>query len=254
MTRSDRSHTSLALAVTTGLLVLLSACGVDAGPAASGLPGPVDPTTTTLPDCPDDGVGTGGAIGSGNPDLACKAPTPPDPGPTTPDPDPNPDPDPTSTTIGGSDPDEDAYVEAMIESLAKGSDADLAISPDQAACIGPEWVDRIGVQEMSDAGIAPDDLLDGDVTEQLKDVIDRTLAEDLVGVMSDCGFDAEQVIIDGIVKGADLSPEEADCFVGRLPDGFGEQLLIVGLDGGTGGLDADPDLGDAIRDTATACQ
>ena len=257
MSRSDRSSAGLLLVLAVTLVALLGACGVDTGNSGA-LAAGSGSGTTTVP-CKEDpgGGGTGGIIGSGDGDPAC-TPTSPTtaPGPTTttrPPTTTEPDRTTTTTSGNGTEPDEQSYVDAMVESLGSPSDGDLLITRSQAECIGPQWVEIIGAQDMFDAGIEPDDLIGTDVTEQLKDVIDRSMADQLVSVMADCDFDTQNVIIDGIAKGADLTPDQADCFAGKIPDGFGERLLVVALDEGAQGLDNDPNLSKTLTDAADAC-
>lgn len=229
--------------------LVLGSCGIEA--SETNASGPIAPTTTVDCSASDDGgSGTGGTVGSGDIDPACTdAPTPPT------EPDPEPDPEPTTTTEPP-EPDVDvaAYEDAMVQSLFSSEELGLPVDEDQAVCIGPQWVESIGAENMADFGLEPEDLIDGDVSDAFEELIDLPVAQDMVQTLNDCEVDVTGALVDDIASDAGLTDEQAACFADELPDGFIEEILAISLADGRDALDADPDLAEPISDAALACR
>lgn len=248
-----RSHPRTGLVMAVAAVCLLGACGVDIDDSASGLgTGPGATTSTTIECEPGETGGdgsTGGTIGSDGADPNCTpgttTGTEPDATTTTSEPE--------TTTTTETEDDEDAYVESMNEALRKSEAIGFPITTDVAECAAPTWVDILGVDNLIDAGVEPEDLVGKDISEEIQSIIDRSDATELVEALVDCGFDVDTTIIGGIAEEGGLTDEQADCFADALPDGFATKLLAVSIAEGTDGLDADPDLADTIKLAAAGC-
>jgi len=228
------------------------ACGVEAQDGATTV-GAVEPdTSTTAPKvpCGDEGGSTaGGAIG-GDEAPGCSPDPSPDPQVTTTTED---EPVETTTTIDEGGGDEQAYVDALTSQL-RDDDTFGDLSADQATCIAGGWVDALGADDLSAAGIDPDDLVSGDIREDLGDVLDEGTATEMISALGDCGVDVDQLLADQLRSGGSVPADKVDCIIGALPDGYVEQLLATSLSGGRDALDADPTLKEPLIDAAKSCR
>lgn len=136
----------------------------------------------------------------------------------------------TTTTEDGPDPspggDEQAYVDAMVESLESDFDETTTL------CVSEGLVAEIGVDRFESAGVSPEDIADGDPFVDLG--LDEGTAENLYDVMDDCTGGLLDVIL------ADLDAETADCVKNAVSEEDIRQVfldLFQGIDGTDGALD-----------------
>ena len=243
----SRSARSLARTAPIAALLVLAACGVEATTpqAISSGSGVGIPTTTTVPCSPEDsGGGTGGAVGSSDP--ACVDTDAPKPPKTTTSS--------TSTTTTEPGPDEQAYIDAMERALDGDQSLGLSSDGDEAACAAPRWIDALQAERLADAGLEPSDLVRSDLSEEFQRIIDLDEATEMVSALTDCGVDLKTTLAGAMADGALLDSDQRACFIGKLPDGFIENLLAVSLADGRQALDADPAFSDPITDAASACR
>lgn len=156
-------------------------------------------------------------------------------------------PEPTTTTER--DDDADAYADGLALGLTLGDedDGEFVLSPDEAECVAPEWIDIIGVDTLNDAGVSPADLEDPDY--QFSDLgLDADTGGDLIDVFGDCDLD----IIGEFrtILGADLDDEQAACLADELDDELARQFLIEALVQ----IDLSVELDDELARIDSVCQ
>ncbi|MGK2930880.1 MAG: hypothetical protein ACSLFO_15045 [Acidimicrobiales bacterium] len=140
------------------------------------------------------------------------------------------------------------YVGALAESLATEDIADdLSFAGDEARCVSVEAAEVIGIERLDAVG-EPDVVTDATETdlsvfELTQGELDRISASFL-----DCVDDAEQLLRETFLDGAQVDGEQAQC-VAELVD---RDLLIRILSAGFGGQDPETALGD-IQDDFLAC-
>lgn len=140
------------------------------------------------------------------------------------------------------------YVGALAESLATEDIADdLPFAGDEARCVSVEAAEVIGIERLDAVG-EPDVVTDATETdlsvfELTQGELDRISASFL-----DCVDDAEQLLRETFLDGAQVDGEQAQC-VAELVD---RDLLIRILSAGFGGQDPETALGD-IQDDFLAC-
>lgn len=195
-------------------------------------------TTSTLPACPE-GNDTGGAIGTNDDPTACAKP---DRVTTT-----------TTEPTPGSGDDEAAYVEAMAASAKASQDLGIPMSDDEATCIGEKWVDTLGVSEIANTGVEPDELASGELSELFGDLIGRGEAKELVSALTDCGLDLERAFAKEIGSASGASKEQVACILDAFPEGYIEKIMAITLADGSGALDSEPGLSDPITEAVNGC-
>lgn len=248
------------LATALVLAFFLAACGIDAtdGAASSfgdGSPTPGPTTTTPLPPCDDtEGGDTGGTVGVDDEPPTCSEPsdttnptTPTDETTTT-------EPYTTTPATDGGPTDAVAYVEALADSLAGSEDLGAPVSVEEAECIAPLWVDTLDPAALADLGISPEDLADGDISTELDAVIGRPEATEMVAALTGCGIDLQESIIEEIGTENELTDEQLQCIVDALPEGYIDELVIIGLAEGSDALEDDPALAEPLTDALIGCQ
>lgn len=254
----------LATAVLLGLGS--AACGVEVSASGGGGSDPTDPSTTIPVPCApeppsdDDGGGdTGGSVGGGG--DATEPDCVPEPSPTT-EPTPTTEPeDPTTTTTTTTEPDEpdpdpgdeQAYVDAIADSIAGGDTGDLRLTDEQAGCLAPGWLDAIGLTALVDAGIEPEDLRSGDLADDLQELLDRDQAAEMVASFDRCGVDLDELFLNSLVADGERPEEEIRCLVDALPEGYVDELLTISLADGDEALDEDPALAETLTDAYARC-
>lgn len=247
--------------VALALLVAVTgaACGVEASDAGLAGPGPgpaAEPGDTPLPPCaPDEGGGTGGAIGLDDLDPTCEQPDEPET--TTTEAGPDEDPDTTTTT----EPDDDeqqgspdqVYLDAMIESLQEGESDDLSFTDAEAECLAPLWLETITVDAFREADITPEDLASDTTDVDLEPLLDQDQGIEMVEAFGTCGIDLEQIFLDGLTGEGSIEAGQVACLADALPDGYVDRLFAITFSDGDEALDADPELAETLTDAFVGC-
>ncbi|HEX2575410.1 MAG TPA: hypothetical protein VHK88_03615, partial [Aquihabitans sp.] len=233
-----------------------AACGVDSSDTDDAAP-VVPPTTAPCTPPGESDGSTGGAVGADDDELPpcdeggdTSTTTEADEPTTTTEPEDEPtEEEPTEDAP----PDEDAYVESMVAALEGREDFGLPMDREQAECIGPRWIDALGVERMAEAGLDPEGLDGEDPDGVFDELVGRPEASDMVDALTDCGLDLERAFFEGLSDDGSIRADQVDCLVDALPDGTVEQILVVSLADGEEGLDAEPGLGDPLTEAAAAC-
>ena len=163
------------------------------------------------------------------------------------------------TACGGDDSDDaveetqtsdelEPYVDALAETMATDDIADdFTFGGDDARCVAVDAAEVIGIERLEDVG-DPDAV--SEATETDLAVFELTQAEldQISASFLDCVDDAEEVLRETFLEGAQLEGEQADC-VAELVD---RPLLIRILSAGFGGQDPETALAD-IQDDFLDC-
>ncbi len=140
------------------------------------------------------------------------------------------------------------YVGALAESLATDDIADdLSFAGDEARCVSVEAAEVIGIERLEAAG-DPDAVTDATETDLSVFELTQGELDQISASFLDCVDDAEQLLRETFLDGAQVDGEQAEC-VAELVD---RDLLIRILSAGFGGQDPETALGD-IQDDFLAC-
>ena len=120
-----------------------------------------------------------------------------------------------TTTRPAIDPDsieggEQAYVDALVAAYLNDPTSSPLEDEEQASCLARSWVGILGIDRLTGAGLAPDQITSGD--QLLADVEPtREEAEAMVRGMADCTIDVREVIIRSLDAVIDLSSQQEQC-------------------------------------------
>jgi hypothetical protein len=131
----------------------------------------------------------------------------------------------TTAAAGPEDLSEEGYVDAFLEA-DRLEDAPL----DQRRCIAEGLVQAIGVDELRAAGVTPSSIEDG--SKGLRALtIDRPLAEELVDVYPECGYDLARQMVVGFAGVAHGDPEVRACLETEVSDEVARELAVLMFQG-----------------------
>lgn len=159
-----------------------------------------------------------------------------------------------ATTTTGDGPSEgggdvDAYAENLAVGLASADEesGELVLSTDESECVAPEWVDLIGVDTLTGADVAPEDLADPDF--QFSDLgLDPETGGDMIDAFDGCDVDIIDEFFETLSVG--LDEEQVDCLADELGDDSARQFLIEALVQ----TDLSAELNDELERIDSACQ
>jgi hypothetical protein len=157
---------------------------------------------------------------------------------------------------GGADVSEEAqpYVDAMVQGMTStDEESDLQLSPEQAECLAPRWVETIGVDRLQDAGIEPDDF----ASDADPDLSAMDLSEDegneLYDAFGACDIDLKAEFIRSFTAEQELSEEDADCLVDAFSDDFLRRIMVITLIEGEEALDQNEELTGELLSVFSEC-
>ncbi len=149
--------------------------------------------------------------------------------------------------------DRDAYVEALVGTF---DDEDEEIfGPGKAECIANGFIDVIGMDNIEESGLSPQEFAEGDGTDFPPALgLDEDKANDLYDVFGECDIDLVETLVDLYGSMGELTPEQETCVTDILTednlrtsfvaDFLGEDLEDDPLDevGTCMGFDDDPSI------------
>ena len=145
---------------------------------------------------------------------------------------------------GGDDvsADEQPYVDAVIDNFRTADEDELRLTDEQAECVGPKWIDTIGVERMEEAGLEPSDIS----SDSESDIAELGLSEEEGGELYDafgaCDVDLEALFVDSLAADQDLTDEDRECLADNFDDDFLRRIIIVSLTQGDDALEDDEEL------------
>lgn len=140
------------------------------------------------------------------------------------------------------------YVSALAETMATDDVADdFSFTGDDVRCVAIEAAEVIGLERLEEVG-DPDAVRDATETDLSVFELGQAELDQVSASFLDCVDDAEQILRDTFLEGAQLEGEQAEC-VADLVD---RDLLIRILSAGFGGQDPETALAD-IQDDFLAC-
>jgi len=155
-------------------------------------------------------------------------------------------------TACGGDDDDDAggdvsaeaqpYVDAMVASSQQQEEGELSLSPEQAECVAPKWIDTIGVERLEEAGMTPEDLSE----DGMDDLDTLELSEDdgaeLYDAFGTCDVDVKDLFLESLASDSDLTDEDRACLDENFGDDLLKRIMITSLTQGDDALDEDQEL------------
>lgn len=132
---------------------------------------------------------------------------------------------------GGETGDRQAYIDAIAASLS-GDESLNPFTADQADCLGNGYVDTIGLDEITSAGVTPEEFGQGSGFGGKLDIDEKT-ANALYDTYSDCDIDLSKVFKDvaASISGKPLNPEEEACIDRTLTDDALRTSFVADLRG-----------------------
>jgi hypothetical protein len=148
---------------------------------------------------------------------------------------------------------EQPYVDAMIENFRSGDADELTLTDEQAECVGPKWIDTIGVERLEEAGLEPSDI----ASDSESDISELGLSEDEGGELYDafgaCDVDLQALFIDSLAADEDLTDEDRQCLVDNFDEDFLRRILVLTLTQGDDALEGDEELTGELFDVFSEC-
>lgn len=132
----------------------------------------------------------------------------------------------TTTSDDEAEGSEADYVEAIATSLGTSDESGLVVTPEEADCVAPEWVDVIGVDTFVDAGVAPADVAEDTFTpDELGLDVDQGL--ELIDAFEGCDVDVYAQYFDVLSEG--LDDTQKACLEGEFDQELSRQFLAEAL-------------------------
>ncbi len=134
------------------------------------------------------------------------------------------------------------YVKAMAASLSKSqNDGDLQMTPEQADCIAPRWVDTIGVDRFKEAGVTPEAIEKDDNATDFKEfTLTKPEAEVMYDAFGQCNVNLRELMLESMAGDAETPEAVRKCMEGVLTDEAIKKLMIMGLTEGDEATVDDP--------------
>ena len=108
-----------------------------------------------------------------------------------------------AVACGGEDgPNRQAYVDEAVVWIQEDDD-EVEVTDAQAACLAEAIVDAVGVDQLDDAGVSPEDLRSMEMLSDVGIELSSSSVEDLSGRISGCDIDVSGTFIDAMT--AELS-------------------------------------------------
>ena len=144
---------------------------------------------------------------------------------------------------------EQPYVDALVKNLSKkgtGSD-DIPVSKAQSECLAPRWVDTIGVERFTKAGVKPADIAkDSDQMDFEGITFTEAEATRMYDAFGACDVNLRELLMKSMTEDEEVSPAAKKCMEGVLTDDAIRKLMIMGLTGqdkaASNGEDLPPEL------------
>lgn len=139
------------------------------------------------------------------------------------------------------------YGTAMAKNLSSGDPAtDLVLTEEQAACVGPKFVDAITVRALQEADLTPDDVADPDWdTSDME--LTQAQGSDMVDAFEPCDVDIYAKFAEALSGG--MTEEQQACIAENVDEAKARKLLVVTFAGGEGTTEFEA----VLDDLTTAC-
>jgi hypothetical protein len=145
------------------------------------------------------------------------------------------------------------YIDSLVAGFTTGEDEDLQLTQEQAECVAPRWIDTIGVDRITEAGIAPEDI-GADGNSELSELgLSEDEGNELYQAFGTCGVDLEQAFVDGIAMSGDLPPDVAACLEEQFDDDTLQRIMVITITKGEDALAEDQELTDSLLAVFAAC-
>lgn len=147
------------------------------------------------------------------------------------------------------------YVDAMTDSLRVHGAGDLALTPAEARCIAPKWVNILRPERLDEAGVAPQDLASADGLDEKAPEVALTDGEisKLVDAFGECELDLQRAFVGSLTAGAALGPDDEACLVEAIPDDLTRRSVAMAVTDGVDAVDDDAGLMSELFQALSAC-
>lgn len=136
------------------------------------------------------------------------------------------------------------YVKAMAASISKSQDdGDLQMTPEQADCIAPRWVNTIGVDRFKEAGITPEAIEQDDKPTDFEEfTLTKPEAEVMYDAFGQCNVNLRELMLESLAGDAEVPEAVRTCMEGVLTEKAIKKLMILGLTEGDTTVDNPNDM------------
>ena len=158
-----------------------------------------------------------------------------------------------TVTQGSAPAEAEPYIESLVAGFTTGEDEDLQLTQEQAECVAPRWIETIGVERITEAGIAPEDI-GADGNSELSELgLSEDEGNELYEAFGTCGVDLQQAFVDGIAASGDLPEDVAACLDEHFDDDTLQQIMVVTITKGEDALAEDQELTDSLLAVFAEC-
>jgi hypothetical protein len=147
------------------------------------------------------------------------------------------------------------YVDAMARGLTDHGAGDLTVTPSQARCIAPKWVNILEPERLDQAGVEPDELAADAGLDEKAARVALTEAEmsELVDAFGECDVDLTRAFVKGLTEGATIAADDERCLVEAVPEDLVRRLVAIEVTEGADAPDADAALMSELFEALSAC-
>lgn len=120
--------------------------------------------------------------------------------------------DETDESNAGDDPDRQAYLDVAVAAF----DGQLPIDPEAVECFAGAFIDAIGVDNLVEAGVSPEELNEADSLDELGVEVEDGATDRAAENLGDCEIDYASILATVAADGEAASPEAIECLEGEL--------------------------------------
>lgn len=147
------------------------------------------------------------------------------------------------------------YVDALTTSLRLHGAGDLELTPSEARCLAPRWVNVLQPERLDEAGVEPEALESADGLDEKAPKVALTDGEisKLVDSFGECDVDLAPAFVHSLTEAADLTPAAEACLVDAIGDDLTRRSVALAVTDGADALDEDTGLMAELFDALSTC-
>ena len=161
----------------------------------------------------------------------------------------------TAGGVSAADATEEDYLAALQRSLTTGAATQLSITPDEADCVAPKWLDTIGVDRIKENDISPD-MIGDDIDDDGSALSDLGLSTDegeaLYDSFGDCDVDVREQFL--TLMTTSLNEEATACVEDAIDEDLLKELMVTSLTQGDEALNANTELEEKFTSALAPCE
>jgi hypothetical protein len=158
-----------------------------------------------------------------------------------------------TVTTGSAPAEAEPYIDSLVAGFTTGEDEDLQLTQEQAECVAPRWVNTIGMERITEAGIAPEDI-GADGNSELSELgLSEAEGNELFDAFGACDVDLQQAFVDGIAASGDLPEDVSACLDEHFDADTLRRIMVITITKGEDALSEDQELTDALLAVFAEC-